>query len=119
MTYMGKKKKQCEGRTPTYVVTCESCTVWLFLNCLVFPPTPNLVDFLLLFKSITEFFKGKFISGLSVYRIYGYFVISKNLETEIESCSQNHFKIFFEAVNVISLRIAGAAELYSTPTGLY
>lgn len=38
--------------------------------------------------------KRKVISGLSVYHIYGYFVISKNLE--MESCSRNHFKIFLK-----------------------
>lgn len=62
------------------------------------------------------FLKGKFISGLSVYHIYGYFVISKNLEVDMLTQSLSDLS---EAVNFLFLSVANTAELYSTPTGLY
>lgn len=36
----------------------------------------------------------------------------------MESCSQNHFKIFFKLFDLFP-DVADTAELYRTPTGLY
>lgn len=37
----------------------------------------------------------------------------------MESCSQNHFKIFFKLFDLLFPDVADTAELYRTPTGLY